>query len=91
MLDKEEQMDIRGNKNLGTYKGALYENFIAEALVKQGYDLYYYKKDDSSLEEDFFIRMKDCLVPVEAKAGSSKSKSLDTLIKMADIKILNMV
>ena len=43
MLDDEEQLDIRANRNLGTYKGALYENFIGEALVKQGYNLYYYK------------------------------------------------
>lgn len=35
MLDDEEQLDIRANRNLGTYKGALYENFIGEALVKQ--------------------------------------------------------
>ena len=81
MLDKEEQDDIRGNKNLATYKGAIYENFIAEALVKQDYDLYYYKREDSRLEEDFFIRTAESLVPVEVKAGSSKSKALRTLIE----------
>lgn len=41
-LDDESQIDLRANKNLGIYKGALYENFVAEALVKQGYGLYYY-------------------------------------------------
>ena len=81
MLDEEEQEDIRGNKNLGTYKGALYENFMAEALVKQGYDLYYYKRDDSRLEEDFFIRTSDSLVPVEVKAGTARSKALRTMIR----------
>lgn len=81
MLDDEEQMDLRANKNLGTYKGALYENFVAEALVKQDYDLHYYKKDDSRLEEDFFVRDSKYLVPVEVKAGSSKAKTLSTLIK----------
>ena len=55
-LDDESQIDLRTNKNLGIYKGALYENFAAEALVKQGYGLYYYSKDNSTLEEDFFIR-----------------------------------
>lgn len=44
MLDEEAQDDLRVNKNLGVYKGALYENIVAEALVKSGYDLYYYKK-----------------------------------------------
>lgn len=41
-IDYEE--DLRANKNLGIYKGALFENFIAEAFVKQGVGLYYYKK-----------------------------------------------
>ena len=35
-LDEEAQEDLRVNKNLGVYKGALYENFVAEAFVKQG-------------------------------------------------------
>ena len=35
-LDDEAQEDFRVNKNLGVYKGALYENFVAEAFVKQG-------------------------------------------------------
>lgn len=52
-LDDEAQEDLRANKNLGVYKGALYENFAAEALVKQGYGLYYYSKENSNLEEDF--------------------------------------
>ena len=41
MLDEESQEDLRANKNLGVYKGALYENMIGEALVKQGYKLFY--------------------------------------------------
>ena len=40
-------------KILGVYKGALYENFVAEAFVKQGLGLYYYKKENATLEEDF--------------------------------------
>lgn len=81
MLDEEEQMDLRGNKNLRTYKGAVYENLMGEALVKQDYSLYYYRREDSQLEEDFFVRTADELIPVEVKAGSSKSKSLTTLIR----------
>ena len=80
MLDDEAQDDLRANKNLGVYKGALYENIVAEALKKIGYDLYYYKKDNSTLEEDFFVRTKDALIPVEVKATNGKAKSLTTLI-----------
>jgi len=39
-LDEEAQEDLRVNKNLGVYKGALYENFVAEAFVKQGERFY---------------------------------------------------
>ena len=80
MLDEEAQDDLRANQNLGVYKGALYENIVGEALVKSGCQLYYYKRDNSTLEEDFFVRTKDSLVPVEVKAGSNRSKSLQTLI-----------
>ena len=80
-LDEEAQEDLRVNKNLGVYKGALYENFVAEAFTKQGLGLFYYKKDNSTLEEDFFVRSKNELIPVEVKSNNDRSKSLSTLIK----------
>ena len=80
MLDDESQEDLRANKNLGVYKGALYENIVGEALVKQHYKLYYYKRDTSTLETDFFIRSMTSLIPVEVKATTGKAKSMNTLI-----------
>lgn len=80
-LDEEAQEDLRVNKNLGVYKGALYENFVAEAFTKQGMGLFYYKKDNSTLEEDFFVRSKNELIPVEVKSNNDRSKSLAALIK----------
>ena len=80
LLDEESQEDLRSNKNLGVYKGALYENIVGEALVKAGYKLYYYKKENATLEEDFFIRSANNLIPVEVKAKGGRSKSLRTLI-----------
>lgn len=80
-LDEEAQEDLRVNKNLGIYKGALYENFVAEAFIKQGLGLFYYKKENSTLEEDFFVRTQNDLIPVEVKSNSDQSKSLSTLIK----------
>lgn len=88
MLDEEAQEDLRTRKNLGVYKGALYENVVGEALVKAGYQLYYYKREDSSLEQDFFVRTADSLIPVEVKATNGVAKSLRTLIdseKYSDI------
>lgn len=81
MLDEEAQEDLRANRNLGVYKGALYENIVGEALRKCGYELYYYKKEDSTLEEDFFVRTRNCLVPLEVKAKRGTAKSLRTLIQ----------
>ena len=80
-LDDEAQMDFRQNKNLDVYKGGLFESIIGEALVKSGYDLHYYKKENSTLQEEFFVRYKDYLVPIEVKAGNNNAKSLSTLIK----------
>ncbi|MDR0948893.1 MAG: DUF4143 domain-containing protein [Lachnospiraceae bacterium] len=69
------------NKNLDVYKGALYEHIIGEALRKCGYDLYYYKREDSTLEEDFFVRTPKTLLPIEVKATRGTAKSLRTLIQ----------
>lgn len=80
-FDEESQEDVRVNRNLGVYKGALYENFVAEAFVKQGLGLYYYKKENSTLEEDFFVRTREELLPVEVKSNRERSKSLRTLIQ----------
>lgn len=81
MLDEEAQEDLRANRNLGVYKGALYENIVGEALTKCGYGLYYFKKEDSTLEEDFFVRTQENLIPVEVKATRGTAKSLRTLIQ----------
>jgi len=88
MLDDEAQEDLRANRNLGVYKGALYENIVADALKKSGFGLFYYKRKDSTLEEDFFVRTADELIPVEVKAKNGQAKSLRTLIdseRYADI------
>lgn len=80
MLDEEAQDDLRANKNLGVYKGALFENIVGEAFVKSGLHLYYYKRENSTLEEDFFVRTASDLIPVEVKAANGRSKSLHALI-----------
>lgn len=81
MLDDEAQRDMRATENLGVYKGGLYENIVGDALAKQGYELVYFKREDSTLEEDFFVRTANNLVPVEVKAKSGCSQSLRNLIK----------
>ncbi|MDD5869547.1 MAG: ATP-binding protein [Succinatimonas sp.] len=81
LLDEEAQDDLRANRNLNVYKGALYENVVADALVKSGYNLFYYKRQNPSIEEDFFLRTANELVPLEVKASNDKARSLSKLIQ----------
>ncbi|MCF0198226.1 MAG: ATP-binding protein [Bacteroidaceae bacterium] len=80
-LDEEAQEDLRANKNLGTYKGAIYENIVGDMLVKQGYKLYYYNSDKPALEMDFFVRDAHSLIPVEVKSTDGATASLNKLLK----------
>ena len=82
-LDNEAQQEFRVHRSLGVYKGALFENIIAEALTKSGLPLYYYSRENSTLEEDFFARTAQELVPIEVKSTNNMSKSLRTLITSA--------
>lgn len=79
-MDEESRKDLLVSKNLGVYKGALYENFAAEALMKQGYDLFFFRSEDSRTELDFLIRIKDNIVPIEIKANKRSARSLNTVI-----------
>lgn len=79
-LDEEAQEDLRANKNFNIYKGAVYENIVGDMLVKQGYQLYFYKNKKGTVEMDFFVRDKDSLVPVEVKANDGATISLNNLI-----------
>lgn len=87
-LDEEAQEDLRNNKNFNAYKGAIYENIVADMLVKAGYQLYFYKNDKGTLEMDFFVRDRETLIPVEVKANDGATISLNHLIekdKYADV------
>jgi predicted AAA+ superfamily ATPase len=80
MLEDGSQADIIDGR-LGIYKGALYENIIADIFGKMGKKLYYYEYR-SQLEIDFFIRRNSRSVAVEVKsAGNTKSKSLGNIIR----------
>ncbi len=81
MVDDEARKDVLARRNLGTWKGGFFENAVAEALVKAEAEPVYYKKDNSLLEMDFFLRSGDCLVPIEVKAENGQGKSLRTLIE----------
>ncbi|WP_337361598.1 ATP-binding protein [Phascolarctobacterium succinatutens] len=69
----------------GPAKGVIYESLVADILAKRGEELYYYKKEDSTLEIEFILE-RDCkLVPVEVKARKGSTRSLNELLKMDNI------
>ncbi len=79
-LDEEAQRDFREHRNFNTYKGAIYENIVAETLVKQGYALYFFRNEKSTVEIDFLVRDRISLIPVEVKAQNGATASLNKMI-----------
>lgn len=63
-----------------SYKGAIFENLIADILGKMGRKLYYFRKD-SGLELDFVMRYQGECCPLECKAKTGNAKSLQTVLK----------
>ncbi len=79
MLEDGTQYDILQG-NLYGYKGAIFENLIADIFAKMGRKLYYYRKD-SGLEVDFVIRYRGECTPVEVKAATGNAKSIKTILR----------
>ena len=79
MLEEGTQFDIL-NGNLYGYKGAIFENLIADIFIKMGRKLYYFRKD-SGLEVDFVIRYNGECTLIEVKATSGNVKSTKTILK----------
>jgi hypothetical protein len=65
--------------DLGFYKGAIYENIIADCFSKQGRKLFYFRKD-SGLEIDFVENIKGEIAIIEVKATTGRSKSAKTVL-----------
>ncbi len=79
MLEDGTQYDILQGR-LYAYKGAIFENLIADIFTKMGRKLYYYRKD-SGLEVDFVIRYKGECTLVEVKATTGNAKSVKTILR----------
>jgi predicted AAA+ superfamily ATPase len=79
MLEDGTQFDILQG-NLFGYKGAIFENLIADIFGKMGRKLYYFHKD-SGLEVDFVIRHHGVCTLVEVKAATGNTKSTKTILR----------
>ena len=77
---KETKLEILNDSLKGSVKGGIYENVIGECLVKKGYDLYYYKINDS-MEIEFLIEKNGEVIPIEVKATNSQTLFLNSYVK----------
>ena len=85
MLEEGSQEDIIDG-NLGIYKGAIYENIIADIFSKAGKKLYYFEQN-SKIEIDFFIRLNKQATAIEVKsADNTKAKSMNSIIENYGVK-----
>lgn len=82
MLEEGTQVSILAG-DLLSYKGAVYENLVADVLGKMERKLYYYHKD-GGIELDFLMRYKGKCVPVECKSTTGNAKSMRTVLKNYD-------
>lgn len=87
MLEFGVQADVLQGNLLG-YKGAIFENLMADFLSKMGRNLYYFHKD-SGLEVDFVIRYKGQCTLLEVKAATGNIKSTKTILKHPEVYHVN--
>lgn len=79
MLEDGTERDILQGDLFG-YKGAIFENLVADFFIKMKRPLYYFQKD-TGLEVDFVMRYKGEVVLLEVKATSGNTKSTRTILK----------
>lgn len=70
----------------GPMKGGIYENVVADMLVKAGRDLHYWMNDKGNIEIEFLLEKEASVVPVEVKAKRGATTSLNKLLEQDDMK-----
>jgi len=86
MYGFEIKKEIIDNTLKGPAKGGIYENLIADVLIKKNLRLNYYKADDNTQEIEFLLNGKGSVIPIEVKAGKGASVSLNNMLMDPEIK-----
>ncbi|MBR4162885.1 MAG: ATP-binding protein [Solobacterium sp.] len=68
------------NTLVGNVKGALYENLIADILLKKNHPLYYYANEKRTVQIEFLLEENSHVVPMEVKAKNRATPSLNKLL-----------
>jgi predicted AAA+ superfamily ATPase len=84
MYGFEMKNSFYNNTLKGPAKGGIYENLIADILLKKGHSLFYYKPKEGVQEIEFLLTNEKGIIPVEVKAGNGRTVSLDEYIKRYD-------
>lgn len=85
MYEYEIKDLIITDKLKGDAKGGIYENLMADSLIKKGYKLFYYKNESNSQEIEFLITKEGSVVPIEVKSNNGPTISLNEFLKRDDV------
>lgn len=85
MYGYEMKAAIINDTLTGPAKGGIYENLIADFLIKKQIPLYYYRTEDAATEIEFLLTQAVGVIPVEVKANRGPTKSLNKLLGMAAV------
>jgi predicted AAA+ superfamily ATPase len=85
MYGFEIKKEIIDNTLKGAVKGGIYENLIADILIKKNIRLCYYKAVNNSQEIEFLLNGGGSVIPIEVKSGKGPTISLDNLLSNPDI------
>ena len=76
---------LSGNNHFDRFKGALAENYVAQALATNGHNIFYWESSGKA-ELDFVMQDKEGnIIPIEVKSGEhTKAKSLGVFMSRYD-------
>ncbi|MDR3000443.1 MAG: AAA family ATPase [Fibromonadaceae bacterium] len=81
MYGFEMKQAIIENTLVGSAKGGIYENLIADILCKKHIPLYFYKPENNAQEIEFLLTEKTSIIPVEVKSGNNATVSLNKFME----------
>jgi predicted AAA+ superfamily ATPase len=84
MYGFEMKAAIYYNTLKGPAKGGIYENLVADILMKKDIPLKYYKPGEGRQEIEFLLTRETEIIPLEVKAGNGRTISLDEFIERFD-------
>ena len=81
MYGLKMKSEFYNNTLKGPAKGGIYENLIADILIKKGIPLYYYRPEEGRQEIEFLLANNDGIIPIEVKASNGQTLSLNKFIE----------